>query len=357
MNIPPVRFGLIGAGGIGAVRAAALRKSSDGSLSAVYDLDATRPNKLKGAARAFGSLEEFLEQDFIDAVVISTPPDTHCSLAVKALQSGKHVLVEKPMAGSLSECRQMIDAAAAARRVLAVGFNHRYFKGVAVVRNAIRNRTIGRLSYIRAFSGHTGLSEFKSEWMYSKSVMGGGTLMDNGIHLLDLVNHLMGNVSKVDARIRNDVWGLEVEDNAFLHLTDDNGVLCDLHSSWTEWKGYRFFLEAYGDRGVAQMYYAPMFARVIIMDQPRLSSRKTRFLFPLDIVREKIFGWQSTVVETFAAEFQDFIALTRNAARDTTIATAADGYRAIEIANAAYESSAGNHSVEVFGLQAPNEQE
>lgn len=345
MNNEPLRFGLIGAGGIGAVRARALEKSPDCTLTAALDIDPERVAGLAGTARGFDSQQDFFESGLFDAVLICTPPDTHRELALEALQRGLHVLVEKPMAESVAACREMIAAARDADRILAVGFNHRFFKGVEVVRRAIHGGTIGKLSWIRAFTGHTGLSEFKAPWMYDKKVMGGGTLMDNGVHLLDLACHLMSEIESVNGYVRHDFWNLEVEDNAFLHITDSEGVVCDFHSSWTEWKGYRFFVEAYGDRGMAGMYYAPMRARIITVDDKGTPVHTQRNFFPLDIFREKYFGWQVTVIDTFVHEFRDFAARVRGQKGSFTAARGTDGLKACLVANTAYESSESGQSI------------
>lgn len=349
-----LRVGLIGAGGIGAVRAEALNRSKDCTLTAVYDVAPERAAALPGTPRVFESQEEFFDSGQFDAVAICTPPDSHRDLAVEAMQRGIHVLVEKPMAESIDSCRAMLDAAAAGNLVLAVGFNHRFFKGVDVVRQAVRDGTIGRLSWIRAFSGHTGLSEFKAPWMYDKAVMGGGTLMDNGVHLLDLAGHLMSDIVDVHAVLRHDFWNLDVEDNAFLHLRDDAGVTCDFHSSWTEWKGYRFFVEAYGDRGMAGIYYAPMRSRVTVVDDKGVPQETRRNFFPVDIFREKFRGWQSTVVDTFLCELRDFRMRVEGTGRDLTAAHGEDGLTACRIAHAAYRSSELGKSIAVSTMGETN---
>lgn len=350
MTPAPLRFGLVGVGGIGAVRARALHRSRDCALAAVYDLEPGRAAKLPGGQQHFNSPETFLESGLFDAVVICTPPDSHEPWALEALRRGKHVLVEKPMAPTVASCRNMIAVAEAANRHLAVGFNHRFFKGVKVVRDAVRQKTIGDLSWIRAYAGHTGLAEFKAAWMYDKSVMGGGTLMDNGIHVVDLVAHLLGEIEEVQAVIRNDLWNLEVEDNAFVHMRNATGGVCDLHSSWTEWKGYRFFVEAYGDHGMTGIYYAPMRSRITIVNKDGSVKSQRRAFYPFDILREKIFGWQSTVIDTFVEELSDFVACVKGQDTDVTAAQGPDGLRACAIAHAAYQSSESGQTVRLSDL-------
>lgn len=342
-----LRFGIVGLGGIGSVRAQALQQAVNCTLTAVCDIDPNKTTEWKSNVEVFADFAGIANYDKCDALVICTPPDTHREMATAAMRAGKHVLVEKPMAESKTSCEEMLSVARETGRVLTVGYNHRFFKGVDVVRRSIVEGAIGNLHFLRAYTGHTGLSEFKAPWMYDRKVMGGGTLADNGTHLLDLVSSLMGDINSVDARVDNTLWNLEVEDNAFLRMTDINGAYCEFHSSWTEWKGYRFFIEAYGDKGMVQMYYAPMFARRIRMADDRLSSTTERWFFWKDIFKEKVRGWQSTVIETFLKEFDEFFNLVNGKVKSGIIATGEDGYRAVQLANAAYESSKMNTPIAV----------
>ena len=333
-----MRFGLIGLGAAGQLRKAALVRAPDCALAAVFDVDRARTEDISPDVVIFPSAEALLKSDSCEAIIISTPPNSHEHLAVAALESGKHVLVEKPMAHSVEACRRMLESSRRAGRVLAVGFNHRYFAAVKVVRDAISSGMIGKLSYIRAYAGHIGLSEFSATWMYARDVVGGGTLMDNGIHVLDLVCHLMGGVDYIRGTTSSRIWHLDVEDNAFLLLSNKAGVVAHLHTSWSEWNGYRFFIEAYGDRGMAGGYYAPMSAMLISMDRPGGRRRVKRELYPFVAVREKLFGWQSTAVRAFAEELQDFVALVQGRRERALIASSEDGLRVLQIANAVYQS-------------------
>lgn len=335
-----MKFGLIGFGGIGQVRRAALESHSECTLTAVFDINKKVASTLGNDVRFFDSYESMVSSNICDAVIISTPTNFHSKQAIAALEAGKHVIVEKPMASSQEECRQMLDASRKAGKVLTIGFNHRYFAAIKEVRKAILTNKIGELSYIRAYTGHTGLSEFKSQWMYDKDIMGGGTLMDNGIHTLDLTQYLMGGVRSVSGIALGDIWKLDrSEDNGFALLRGDGNVVASFHSSWTEWKGYHFYVEAYGDKGMARASYAPMKFELITMNKPGGTAQKSRNLYLGSILREKFKGWQSTVIQTFTEELSDFIALAEGREDSGQIAKAEDGLRVSEIANAVYESS------------------
>ena len=334
-----MKFGLIGAGGIGAIRAAALARSKSCSLTAVHDVDEARARSVAQSARFHANVEELIESPDVEAVIISTPPQFHEPLAVAAAKVGKHALVEKPMAATPEACERMIDAARAAGTLLSVGYNQRYFPALKVVRDFVQSGEIGRLSHVRAYAGHVGLAEFKAPWMYDAAVMGGGALMDNGTHLVDLVRYVMGDPTEVYGQALHRVWGLDVEDEAMALLRNEDGVVASIEASWDEWKGYRFHVEAYGDRGMARAYYAPMMATVVRMDRPGGQRKVERRFYPESILREKFRGWQSTAIQTFLEEFDDFAAAASGQQGSGRIALATDGLRAIQIAHAVYNSS------------------
>lgn len=341
-----MRFGLVGLGGIGQVRKAAIEQAPECILTAVFDTNREVSTQLDSGVRFFESTEELFASDDCDAVIISTPTNFHAAQSIAAMQAGKHVIVEKPMASSLDECKRMLEVSKQTGRVLTVGFNHRYFEAIKEMREAIQSRAIGKLSYIRAYAGHTGLSEFKSPWMYDKDIMGGGTLMDNGIHVLDLTQHLMGSVNSVSGIALTDIWNLDrSEDNGFALMRGNDNIVATFHSSWTEWKGYRFYLEAYGNKGMVRAYYAPMMSTLITMDKPGGMRKVKRNFYISSILREKFKGWQSTVIQTFMEELADFVALTRGIDSGCCIARAEDGVRVTEIANAVYKSSSDGSSV------------
>jgi predicted dehydrogenase len=334
-----MNFGLVGAGGIGAVRGNALRATPGCRLAAVADLDPVRSQRVAAGARCFGHYRELLAAPEVEAVVVSTPPPSHEEIVTAALEAGKHVLCEKPLAPHPEAARRMVEAARRAGRVLTTGFNHRYFPAVKFLKRALDSGRLGKLDHVRAFAGHEGLSQFSAPWMYDKEVIGGGALMDVGIHLIDLVRYLLGEVSQVYGVASGRVWGLPAEDNGIAILRSPGGVPATLHATWSEWKGYRFYVEAYGDRGMARAYYAPMFALAVCADRPGGLRRREFHFFPRILLREKIRGWQTTTSLAFQEELRDFVRL---AAGDTRVALADGfaGWRAIQIAHAVYRSSA-----------------
>ncbi len=290
-----MQFGLIGAGCIGGLRAQALAKVSGAKLIAVTDVDQQRAARIAAPTRArvCKDIAEMLELDKIEAIIVSTPPQFHEEAVLAALAAGKHVLCEKPLSNSLDACRRMLKAAHESGKTLATGFNHRYFPAIRFLKQTLANGVIGKLDHVRAFAGHEGLSQFRAPWEYDKAVIGGGALMDVGVHLIDLTAYILGDVREVFGITTNQVWHLPgSEDNGFALLRSANGTVATLHATWAEWKGYRFYLEAYGDKGMVRAYYAPMMNLLIQKPTPESKSRRRFLFYPMITIKEKLFGWQ-----------------------------------------------------------------
>jgi len=339
-----VNFGLIGAGGIGRVRAQALRVTSGCRLAAVADLDRARAASVAAGSPCFSGYRELLAVAEVDAVVLSTPPPSHEEIVLAALESGKHVLCEKPLAPTVAAARRMVDAARRAGRILTTGFNHRYFPAVKFLKQTLDSGRLGKLDHVRAFAGHEGLSQFSAPWMYDKEVIGGGALLDVGIHIIDLTRYLLGEVGQVYGVATSGVWGLPAEDNGIAILRSPSGVPATLHATWSEWKGYRFHIEVYGDAGMARAYYAPMFAMAVQFDRSSGRRRREYHCYPEILLREKFRGWQTTTSLAFQEEFRDFVRLAGGGG-GVTLADGWAGLRAVEIAHAVYESSATGQPV------------
>ena len=342
-----MRFGVIGAGLIGRLRAQAIAKIPGARLTAVTDVNeaGARDFAATHGARVVLTLAQLVAADDIDAVIVCTPPQFHEQAVLAALAAGKHVLCEKPLANSLEAARRMVQAAARHKRILTTGFNHRYFPAIQFLKKTIADGTIGKLNHVRAFAGHEGLSQFRSASEHDPKVIGGGALLDVGIHLVDLTAHVLGDVKDVFGTATGSVWNLPgAEDNGFALLRSSTGTVATVHASWSEWKGYHFYLEAYGDRGMVRAYYAPMMHVLITMDKPGGVRRRTRSFYPLMILKEKLFGWQHTVIDTFRQELTDFISLAAGGPAGT-IADGFAGFRAIEIANAVYRSTAEQKTI------------
>ena len=346
-----MRYGLIGCGGIGTLRAKALRQTPGAQLVALFDIESNRSKQLAQlvSAEVMPTWADLVMSDDIDAVVVSTPPDSHAELTIAALQAGKHVLCEKPLARSSLECQSMVDAAQQAGRFLATGFNYRFYPSVMKARDLLASGRIGELDHIRSYAGYTAADHSQS-WLHEASVMGGGALWDNGTHLIDLTAFFLGNVVEAEGFASGAIWGFQgIEDNGFLLLRNQDGRIASLQASWTEWKGYRFLLEIYGYKGIIQISCFPMRTQVQWAEYRGGKSRSTTYNFPKVFLMEHLRSYRWIVEQSFIAEFTEF----QSAASGlpSVVATGADGARAIRIAESAswYEKKNGR-----AGIATPN---
>jgi predicted dehydrogenase len=183
-----------------------------------------------------------------DAIVIATPHDQLASIALAAVEAGRHVLIEKPAARCADELRPVAEAAKRRKLVAKVGFNHRFHPAIMRAKALVEEGAVGPLMFIRGRYGHGGRIGYEKEWRFTKAVSGGGELIDQGSHLIDLSRHFLGDLTLRFGAAPNFFWGGEVDDNCFLALENGEGRLAWLHASWTEWKN-QFSFEIMGRTG------------------------------------------------------------------------------------------------------------
>lgn len=236
-----MRIGIVGCGLIGHKRA--LNRGED-TVVCVADPNREAAERLAGAlpgCEAVDRASSLFERDDIDAVVIATTHHVLAPLTLEALRRGKHVLVEKPGARSAEEFAPVVEAARAAGRTVKVGFNHRFHPAFRQARAIFETGALGPMMYIRAFYGHGGRIGYDREWRAQPELSGGGELIDQGMHLIDLARWFMGDFAEVHGRLPTLFWDMPVEDNAFLSLQTASGAVAWLHATWTEWKNcFRF---------------------------------------------------------------------------------------------------------------------
>lgn len=333
--VPALRFGLIGCGGIGQLRAQALARMNSAQLRAASDVDTARADALvaRFGGEAVANWRTLIARKDVDAVIVSTPPSLHAEMAIEAMRSGKHVLCEKPLARTPGECRQMLAAARETGRFLATGFNYRFYPSIQKARELLDSGIIGELDHVRSYTGYSA-AEHPFEWLHDAGVVGGGALRDNGIHMIDLTRWFLGEVGDVAGRSSNAVWGFsECEDNGMAVLRSTAGKLASIHASWTEWRGYRFQIELYGNRGCIRTRIFPMWTELTCATERGGRARKKQFFFPMSHVMEHLRSYRWIGVLSFVDEFREFAAAVRG--EKSSVATGFDGLRAVEIASQA----------------------
>ncbi|MFN2447676.1 MAG: Gfo/Idh/MocA family protein [Vicinamibacterales bacterium] len=239
---------IVGCGSIGRKRAAAL---GEARLVACAD---TLPERAVELARGFSgatavpSAADAACHPDADIVIVATTNDALTPVAIAAVNAGKHVLVEKPAARDVAELDRLIDAARRSRRLVRVGFNHRYHPALIEARAIVDSGVLGSLMFVRGRYGHGGRLGYEREWRADPVIAGGGELIDQGVHLIDLAGWLLGELTDVQGLATTYFWPMKVDDNAFLTLRTAAGQTAFLHVSCTEWKNL-FSLEIYGREG------------------------------------------------------------------------------------------------------------
>lgn len=347
-----MRIGVIGAAGkIGQMRVATILADPKAELAAVMDLDVEKAREHAHGAPAFTDLDAFLAVP-MEAVVISTPAHVREPLCHAAFARGLHVLSEKPLHHTVEGSRRILAAAKAARRHLGAGFNMRYYPAFAYVKDVMESGKIGEIDHIRVYGGHEGLPKFAFDWEYKSEISGGGALWDVGIHMTDMARHLLGEITEVYGVASENVWKVKgSEDNALAIFKSPSGIPAIYQATWTDWKGYKSVVEAYGSHGMVRGAYAPMENMLITMEKPGGATTTVRKRY-LDIqIREKLRSWKTTALASFREELGEFIALTEGRA-GLRIADGHAALRAVEVAAAVAESSRTGKPVTLENLGA-----
>jgi predicted dehydrogenase len=240
------QFAVIGCGLIGRKRVAALGK--DPRLLYTCDLDAARAADLARLAPGCTAVTDYhviLADPRVTAVIVSTLNASLAPITLAAVRAGKHVLVEKPGALNAAELRPVREAALQTGAKVRLGYNHRYHPALQKARELIDAGALGPLMFLRARYGHGGRQGYDREWRADPALSGGGELIDQGVHLIDLAGWFLGEFPKVEGHATTSFWDMKVDDNAFLSLRTAAGQTAWLHVSCTEWKNL-FSFEIYG---------------------------------------------------------------------------------------------------------------
>jgi len=247
-----MRVAIVGCGAIGKKRMKALAPHH---LVAVADKDRRRAAALTAGipgCRVEADWHPVVAAKDVDAVVVATTNDALATVTQAAVEHGKHVLVEKPAARNTAELAGVAAEAGAAGICVKVGFNHRFHPAFVRARTLIDAGELGPLMYIRARYGHGGRLGYDREWRANPAIAGGGELLDQGIHLIDLSRWFLGEFIEVRGQLGTFFWDMPVEDNGFVCLTTRDGQVAWLHASCTEWKN-TFCFEIFGRHGKLQV--------------------------------------------------------------------------------------------------------
>lgn len=201
-----------------------------------------------GGSEVAQTWQEAVWHPAVDIVIIATTHDNLAPIAIEAIKAGKHVLLEKPAGRNTAELDQIIEASRTSTSLVRVGFNHRYHPAFRQALKIFAGGELGEMMFIRGRYGHGGRLGYDKEWRASKKIAGGGELIDQGLHLIDLARLFLGDFTSSSGFAPTCFWDMEVEDNGFMLLKTDKNQTAFLHASWTEWKN-TFSFEIYGRNG------------------------------------------------------------------------------------------------------------
>lgn len=246
-----IKVAIVGLGGMGRrwAKVADLHKAS--CVKLIIDSDDSKSKEVKEQLKCdFSSDLGALASPEINAVVIATPNVFLAPISKFALQNGKHVLCEKPAGISCEEIRENTKISSEKCLTYMVGFNHRFHPAIVMAKRFVSLNIIGKIHFIRGVYGHGGRIGYDKEWRSKRELAGGGELLDQGVHLIDLAFwFLEDSFEKVTGILAKNFWSQSLEDNAFIALQTRSQVTVSLHASWTQWQK-KFLWEIYGEKGI-----------------------------------------------------------------------------------------------------------
>ena len=282
-----MKIAIIGCGLIGYKRAQSINKKHN--LVAVCDTNKKKAKKILQNNKKtifIKNWKDVFEIKNLDCIFVCTPHHLLFKIANYGLKKNKiNLFIEKPGVKNLHEINELIKTykLMKERKIqIRFGFNHRFLNSILLAKKLINKNQIGKLLYMRGIYGHGGKKNYKKEWRGIKKKSGGGQLVDQGIHLIDLARFFFGELKVHNFYLDNIYWNTKVEDNVFLTLRNKK-KLAYLHASWTEWKN-KFNLEIFGRRGKIEIIgkggsYGPEILNLYKMRKRKIVPDKKQYNF------------------------------------------------------------------------------
>jgi len=229
---------------MGQIRHQVISAFEDVQVQSIYD-----PEKVDTEIEKAQNSDQIIENPEIDAVFTCTPNYLNKPLTIQSLKAGKHVFCEKPPGFTAKDIEEIRAVEKESGKVLMYGFNHRHHASIKYMKKLVDDKEFGKILWMRGRYGKSVDETFYDNWRAKKELAGGGILIDQGIHMLDLLLHLGGNFDNVHASVSNLYWNLNVEDNVFATLENTKtGLAASLHSTMTQWR-HLVSLEVFLEKG------------------------------------------------------------------------------------------------------------
>jgi len=330
-----LKIGIAGFGKMGQIRADQVLKNPNTELVAIFEQAGEISNKNYQDATFCNSYDELLTQD-LDALFICAYNNIAAEYTIKALKKGYHVFCEKPPAHTTEELKEVLKIEKESDKVLKYGFNHRLHYSVIEAKKLIDSGSLGKLLWIRGVYGKAGSIDYNKNWRNYKKYSGGGILLDQGIHMLDLMCYFNNSDFDVlSANLSTSYWDIEVEDNAIITLKDKD-IIATMHSSATQWR-HKFLLELCFEEGYINLdgilsnsrSYAP---ETLICGKREFEDTT----YAMGKPRENITWFEND--DSWKLELEEFVEAIKNNS-ELKHGTSQDAYRALNLVEKIYQKS------------------
>jgi predicted dehydrogenase len=313
-----LRFGMVGAGGIAQAYAQAFRDTNIANLVAVADVRTESAEAIAQSlgANSYATHDEMVDAENLDAVVVCTPPVTHRNICADLANRGLHVLCEKPLAIDSKSAREMYEAAAQNNVKLTMATKFRYAADVIRAKAIVSSGILGDvILFENCFTGHVDMSQ---RWNSNPAVSGGGVLIDNGTHSVDLIRYFLGPVAEVQVVEGRRIQQLDVEDTVRMFVRTHDGVMGSIDLSWSMNKEQPYYLSIYGSQGTVLVGW---------------KESKYRRSNDTDWVS---FGEGYNKFQAFRGQIENFTRAIRG--EDKLLVTPDDALASVEVIETAYDS-------------------
>jgi predicted dehydrogenase len=313
-----MRVGLIGAGGIAQTYVQALTASATAELVGVADVrpEAAQALAERAGCPPFTSHEDVLEAGACEAAIVCTPPVTHPEICCWLLDRGVHVLCEKPLAIGPEEARAMVEAAERSEARLTMASKFRYARDVVEAKSIVASGLIGDVVLFE--NAFTSRVEMKSRWNSDPSISGGGVLVDNGTHSVDILRYFLGPLAEIQVVEGRRVQDIPVEDTVRVFVRSAAGVMGSIDLSWSLNKELPFYISVYGASGTLHVGW-----------------KESKFRRASD-AEWTVFGSGYDKVQAFRSQIDNFIGSVRG--QEAPLITLADALASVEVISAAYDA-------------------
>jgi len=288
------KVGIIGAGLVGTIRANIIQNFPGCEVVGIFDIEKINAESLAKQINCSSctSLAQLYNLN-PDIIIISTPTKYHFEICIESFSNGCHVLCEKPLSRYVDEAKKMVSASKEFNKKLKTGFDHRHLPNIQKAYQWVQNDEIGEIMFIRSRYGHGGRKGYEKEWQAYPEIAGGGELLSQGVHTLDLFNWFIGKFETVYGMVQTAFYDVEpLEDNAFALLKTSDKKVASMHVSWTQWKNL-FSFEIFGKKGMINVEgrggsYGPQTVSLIKKPPMHGAPKIEKIIYP-----ENNFSWEN----------------------------------------------------------------